>query len=148
MECTFIHSTLPSSATRIRTLRWRSQSPLPYRLAIALCFILLFLCCFVYLSTTSLIIYYVFKKCKYFFKLFSKKFSKNPQTIENTGFLQQKKILTYDKNTLVNGRFWTDRTPMELFFWQHYNFEKVYVLDFLLWLLGSLIDKLAFSSLA
>ena len=27
-----------SSATRIRTLRWRSQSPLPYRLAIALYF--------------------------------------------------------------------------------------------------------------
>ena len=37
---------------------------------------------------------------------------------------------------------------MEIFFWQHYNSEKVYVLDFLLLLRGSFIDNLAFPSLA
>ena len=45
-------------ATRIRTLRWRSQSPLPYRLAIAQCWLLLIV---------YMIILYL---ASYFFKFF------------------------------------------------------------------------------
>ena len=52
-----------SWATRIRTLKCWSQSPVPYHLAIAQC--VLRSC-----ATTILIIYQVFKKCKYFFEIF------------------------------------------------------------------------------
>ena len=40
------------------------------------------------------------------------------------------------------------QNPEGIFFWQHYNSEKVYSLDFLPLLLGSFIDMLAFPSLA
>ena len=46
-----------SSATRIRTLKWRSQSPLPYRLAIALYFI-----CLCSLSVARYLVYTKFRK--------------------------------------------------------------------------------------
>ena len=61
---------LNSRATRIRTLNWRSQSPLPYRLAIALCvrFSLA-----LSLATNG-IIYQVFINCNPFFQFFSKNF--------------------------------------------------------------------------
>ena len=51
-------SRVSSWATRIRTLRWRSQSPLPYRLAIAQCWLLLIV---------YMIILYL---ASYFFKFF------------------------------------------------------------------------------
>ena len=82
-----------------------------------------------YPSATNIIIYHVFKKCKYFFKLFLIFFKKIWKTLKILGFCSEKN-LGFDENALVNEELQTDKTLREYFSCNITTLRKSMVLIF------------------